>query len=239
MNMTKTLFRDDPYLKSCEARVTGLDDRGGVILDRTIFYPGGGGQPGDTGRIITQGGDSISIADTVTDRASGEILHIPEAGAPAPAPAPGESVRLELDWERRYAHMRMHTCLHLLSAVLPYPVTGGQVGAETSRLDFALPDPPGKEAISQKLNQLIEQDFDVSARWISADELNGNPSLVKTMSVKPPEGAADVRLVQIADCDLQACGGTHVKRTGEIGAVAVKKIVNKGRQNRRVVIAFA
>lgn len=235
--MTKTLFRDDPYLKSCEARIIGLDDRGGVILDQTVFYPSSGGQPGDTGRMIKPGGASIAVTDTVTDRASGEIIHIPEAGAPAAAP--GERVRLELDWDRRYAHMRMHTCLHLLSAVLPYPVTGGQVGAETSRLDFALPDPPGKEAISEQLNMLIEQDFDVSARWISADELNANPGLVKTMSVKPPEGADNVRLIQIAECDLQACGGTHVKRTGEIGAVAVKKIVNKGRQNRRVVIAFA
>lgn len=235
--MTEPLFRDDAYLKSCEAVVAGCDARGGLILDRTVFYPSGGGQPGDSGRLSLADGTVLAVIDTLKGESDGDIVHALEEGAPAPAI--GARVTAELDWARRYAHMRMHTCLHLLSAALPFPVTGGQVGADKGRLDFFLPDPPDKEEIAEKLNALIAEDLAVEYEWISDDDLAANPDLVKTMSVKPPSGAGRVRLVRIAGRDLQPCGGTHVRRTGEIGPVVVRKIESKGKQNRRVVVAFA
>lgn len=235
--MTAHLFRDDSYLKACQAIVTGADARGGVILDQTVFYPTGGGQPGDKGRLILEDGSTLSVEAAIKGENREDVVHMLEKDV-TPPPL-GARVVAEIDWPHRYAHMRMHTCLHLLSAVLPYPVTGGQVGAEKSRLDFALPDPPNKMEVTAALNRLMEEDHAVAAEWITDKELAAKPELVKTMSVKPPVGAGRVRLIRVAGCDLQPCGGTHVKRTGEIGEVVVCKIENKGKQNRRVVIAFA
>lgn len=236
--MTDALFRDDAYLKSCDATVLAVTERGGVVLDRTIFYPTGGGQPGDSGTVRCADGSSIRIATTVKGETPDEIVHVPAEGEALPAA--GSAVTLELDWDRRHAHMRMHTCLHLLSAVLTYPVTGGQVGAEKSRLDFDIPEAVlDKEEITARLNELVARDAPVGMRWITDAELAAQPDLVKTMSVQPPTGAGHVRLIEVEGMDLQPCGGTHVARTGEIGAVEVRKIEKKGRQNRRVSIQFA
>ncbi|WP_281016670.1 MULTISPECIES: alanyl-tRNA editing protein [unclassified Minwuia] len=236
--MTDALFRDDAYMKSCDATVLAVTERGGVVLDRTIFYPTGGGQPGDSGTMRCTDGTSIRIATTVKGETPDGIVHVPAEGEALPEV--GSAVTLELDWDRRHAHMRMHTCLHLLSAVLTYPVTGGQVGAEKSRLDFDIPEAVlDKDEITAKLNELVARDAPVSMRWITDAELAAQPDLVKTMSVQPPTGAGHVRLIEVEGMDLQPCGGTHVARTGEIGAVEVRKIEKKGRQNRRVSIQFA
>jgi misacylated tRNA(Ala) deacylase len=235
--MTIELFRDDAYLKSCTATVAGVD-AAGIRLDRTVFYPMGGGQPGDVGTLRRADGTTITIADTRKGAAPGEILHVPVAGQPEPTL--GEAVRAEIDWTRRHRHMRMHTSLHLLCAVVPYGVTGGQIGELRSRLDFDIGDGAlDKEAIAAKLNELIARDIAAVARWISDEELAAQPELVRTMSVQPPSGAGRVRLLDIAGIDLQPCGGTHVARTGEIGRVVVEKIENKGKRNRRVVVALA
>jgi misacylated tRNA(Ala) deacylase len=233
---TEFLFRADAYAKDCEATVVAVDERGGIVLDRTVFYAQGGGQPGDTG-VIEVGGKSIPIATTVYEQGDkSTIVHVPaegtaEVGAPAVA---------KLDWAVRYPRMRIHTALHLLSCVLPYPVTGGAIGEGEGRLDFDLPEAGlDKEEIAAKLQALIDRDAPVTQRWISDDELLANPGLVKTMSVKPPMGSGKVRLVEIEGIDLQPCGGTHVARTGEIGAIRVTAIEKKGRQNRRVRIALA
>lgn len=236
--MTDALFRDDAYLKSCDATVLAVTDRGGLVLDRTVFYPTGGGQPGDSGILRGANGAEVRIATTVKGETLDEIVHVPAEGETLPEV--GAQVTLELDWERRHAHMRMHTCLHLLSAVLTFPVTGGQVGADKSRLDFDIPEAVlEKDAITAQLNELIARDAPVGTRWITDAELEAQPDLVKTMSVKPPTGAGHVRLVEVDGLDLQPCGGTHVARTGEIGKVEVRKIEKKGRQNRRVSIQFA
>lgn len=235
--MTETVFRDDAYLKSCEAQVVEVNDRGGIVLDRTVFYPTGGGQPGDSGCLRIADGTEIAIATTVKGDGD-EIVHVPSDG-PGDLSA-GQTVTAEIDWARRHAHMRIHTCLHLLSAVLPFPVTGGQVSEDRGRLDFDIPEGGlDKEEITAKLNELIAGDHSVAAEWITDDELAAQPDLVKTMAVQPPKGSGRVRLIRVADLDLQPCGGTHVRRTGEIGAVVVRKIEKKGRQNRRVAIAFA
>lgn len=233
--MTEPLFRDDAYMRTCEATVVAVNDRGGVVLDRTIFYPTGGGQPGDSGVMRRADGSELPVATTVKGETPDEVVHVlPED---APRPEPGETLTLEIDWERRHAHMRMHTCLHLLSAVLPYPVTGGQVGAEKSRLDFDIPEATlDKDEITAELNRLVEADDPVGFRWITDEELENNPDLVKTMSVKPPTGAGHVRLVEVQGRDLQPCGGTHVARTGEIGRIRLGRIEKKGRQNRRVYL---
>lgn len=236
---TIPLFRDDAYLTSCEATVAAVNDRGGIILDRTVFYPTGGGQPGDSGTLERGDGSTIAVATTVYGDSKTEIVHVPaDQGA---LPEPGEIVVCHIDWPRRYRHMRIHSALHLLSAVLPYPVTGGQIGAEEGRLDFDIPEAGlDKEAITAELNGLIAEDHPVAMEWITDDELAANPDLVKTMAVKPPSGAGKVRLVRIGDAtDLQPCGGTHVKSTKEIGDVIVSKIEKKGRQNRRVRVRFA
>ncbi len=235
--MTEELFREDAYLKSCEARVTGADEAG-IRLDRTVFYPMGGGQPGDSGVLRRNDGSTIAIADTRKGAAPGEIVHIP---VPRQAlPSAGETVVAEIDWERRYRHMRMHTCLHLLCAVVPAGVTGGSVGDARSRLDFDSGDLAlDKTAITDQLNALIAARHDVAPRWISDEELAAKPELVRTMSVKPPTGHGRVRLLDIAGVDLQPCGGTHVRNTGEIGPVVVEKIESKGKRNRRVVVALA
>jgi misacylated tRNA(Ala) deacylase len=238
------LFRHDPYCSETDAVVIASGPEG-IRLDRTIFYPNGGGQPGDSGRITWQGGN-LAIADarklTPLAQSGEEIAHLP-ADPVAPLPSPGETVRLFLDWPRRYRHMRMHTALHLLCAIIPGAVTGGQVGAERSRLDFDVPSASlDKDAIEAAINALIEADHPAIERSLSDDELADRPELVRTMSVKPPTGSGVVRLLHIgpadAPVDLQPCGGTHVRRTGEIGGIDILKIENKGKQNRRVILAL-
>jgi misacylated tRNA(Ala) deacylase len=238
--MTEPLFREDAYLRDAPARVVDINDRGGVILDRTIFYPTGGGQPGDAGRLTWPGGE-CAIATAVKGEDDSVVL-VPTEGAILPEI--GTEVTQLLDWDQRYLHMRMHTALHLLTVAIPLPVTGGQIGASKSRLDFVMPEPPeDKAAVETALNDLIAQDLPVTQEWITETELDAQPDLVKTMSVQPPRGAGRIRLVRIgegpATVDLQPCGGTHVARTGEIGQVAIGKIENKGKQNRRVNISLA
>ncbi len=235
--MTAQMFMADAYRKSASAVVTGLTDEGGIILDRTIFYAQGGGQPGDSGVIDWQGG-RIEIATAVKGQ-NGAIILIP--AEPNGLPEVGATVEQRLDWDRRFAHMRVHTALHLLSVVIPLPVTGGAVSAEKGRLDFDMPEAPEDKLVLQgQLNALIDRDLPVTETWVTDEDLASNPGLVKTMSVMPPKGAGRVRLVRIgegqAQVDLQPCGGTHVARTGEIGKVTLGKIEKKGRQNRRVSV---
>jgi misacylated tRNA(Ala) deacylase len=236
---TDCLFRGDSYLKSCEARVVALTEQGGIVLNRTVFYANSGGQPGDTGVLTTADGRAIRIENAVyTDAAKSDIAHLPAPGARAPAVR--DTVTAVIDWDKRYARMRMHTALHLLSAVLPYPVTGGSVGDTEGRLDFDIQEAGlDKDAITQQIAEMIATDAPVTARWIADEELEANPGLVKTMSVKPPMGTGRVRLIEIEGLDLQPCGGTHVRATGEIGSVRVTTIEKKGKQNRRVRLAFA
>ncbi len=235
--MDEELFREDAYLKHCEANCIGVNDRGGIVLDRTVFYATGGGQPGDSGVLTYDDGKIITITTTVYDADRSTIVHVPtEDSTP---PICGESVTCELDWERRYAHMRVHTCLHLLCSLIPYPVTGGQIDNGKGRLDFDIPDSIlDKTDLTNKLNQLINDDRPVLAKWISDDELLAEPDLVRTMAVKPPMGTGRVRLIEIENCDIQPCGGTHVKSTVEIGQAEVTKIEKKGAQNRRVRITL-
>ncbi|HME30340.1 MAG TPA: alanyl-tRNA editing protein [Pseudolabrys sp.] len=235
---TECLFREDSYLKNCEARVVALTEQGGIVLDRTVFYATSGGQPGDAGELATENGLRISIEiANYTDAEKSEITHVPAADAPTLKI--GDRVTAVIDWDKRYARMRMHTALHLLSAVLPYAVTGGSVGDSESRLDFDIPEAGlDKDAITAKIAEMISSNASVSSRWITDAELEANPGLVKTMSVKPPMGTGRVRLIEIAGLDLQPCGGTHVRATGEIGAVRVTQIEKKGKQNRRVRLAL-
>jgi len=235
---TECLFREDSYLKDCNATVVAVSPEGGIVLDRTVFYAASGGQPADRGALIGKSGDSVALSNVVfTDPGKTEIAHVLAPGA-APF-AVGDRIQAVIDWELRYARMRMHTALHLLSAVLPYPVTGGSVGEAESRLDFDIPDAGiDKEAITAKLAEMIAADAKVTSRWISDAELEANPALVKTMSVKPPIGTGQVRLIEIAGFDLQPCGGTHVRSTAEIGAVRVTQIEKKGKLNRRVRLAL-
>jgi misacylated tRNA(Ala) deacylase len=233
--MTEELFRADSYLKECSARVVSADERG-IVLDRTVFYPMGGGQPGDTGVLVLPDGNTIAIADA--QKGDNGILHVPAPNQILPAP--GTQVTAKLDWERRYKHMRMHSALHLLCAVVTGDVTGGQIGADKSRLDFNVPgEALDKDHITRELARLVAEDKPVQPRWIEDAELQARPELVRTMSVKPPSGQGKVRLLEIDGIDLQPCGGTHVARTSEIGAIEVAKIENKGRQNRRVNLRFA
>lgn len=236
---TELLFRDDAYLKQTEARVEAVNELGGIVLDRTNFYATGGGQPGDVGTLRRADGSEIAIATTIYNKEDkGQVIHVPAEGQAAPQV--GETVTLVLDWERRLKRMRIHTALHLLSVVLAYPVTGGSIGDGDGRLDFDIPDGGlDKAEIAEKLNALVARNADVTERWITDEELDANPGLVKTMSVQPPRGSGRVRLVAIGDIDLQPCGGTHVRNTSEIGLVAVTDIEKKGKQNRRVRIALA
>jgi misacylated tRNA(Ala) deacylase len=216
-----------------------VTEQGGIVLDRTVFYATSGGQPGDVGGLTMENGARIPIETAVyTDAAKSEIAHVPAANAPALKA--GDRVTAAIDWDRRYARMRMHTALHLLSAVLPYAVTGGSVGDSESRLDFDIPEAGlDKDAITAKVAEMIASNAPVTSRWITDAELEANPGLVKTMSVKPPMGSGRVRLIEIAGLDLQPCGGTHVRATGEIGDVRVTQIEKKGKQNRRVRLALA
>ena len=230
------LFREDAYAQRCPATVTAVDERG-IRLDATVFYPMGGGQPGDTGVLRLADGREIAIADTLKGPLPDEVIHVPAPGAALPEV--GAAVSVEIDWARRHRLMRMHSCLHLLCAVVPGEVTGGQVADGKGRLDFNLPDAKlDKERIEAELNRLIAEDHPVRPRWIADAELEARPELVRTMSVKPPLGQGRVRLLEIEGVDLQPCGGTHVARTGEIGPVQVAKIESKGKQNRRVNLAL-
>ena len=231
------IFRDDAYQKSCEATVTAVDEAG-IRLDRTVFYPTGGGQPGDVGILRFEGGGTLRIVEARKGADHEDVVHVPEDGAALPAP--GAKVTAEIDWERRHRMMRIHSCMHVLCSIIVGDVTGGQVGDGKGRLDFNLPDTQlDKEAITAELNRIVSEDHPLTSRWITEDELAATPELVRTMSVKPPMGAGRVRLMEIEGVDLQPCGGTHVRRTGEIGRVKVAKIENKGRQNRRINIVFA
>jgi len=235
--MTEEIFREDAYVKQCEARVTAVDDAG-IHLDRTVFYPMGGGQPGDTGFLRLDDGSQIPIADTRKDAVSGDIVHIPEGEAPAGLE--GQQVEACIDWDRRHRLMRMHTLMHLLCSVIPAGVTGGSIRDGSGRLDFDLPESTlDKEHITAELNRLVEENHPVSSRWISDEELSSNPELVRTMSVRPPMGSGKVRIMNVEGVDLQPCGGTHVAATGEIGPVRVRKIEKKGKHNRRVNLEFA
>ena len=234
--MTETVFRDDAYLRETPATVVFAETRG-VALDRTVFYLQGGGQPGDQGELVVEGGARIPIVNTITDADRKTILHVPAEGAALPGP--GSTVVARIDWDRRYKRMRAHTALHLLSVALPYPVTGGSVGDAEGRLDFDCEAPLDKTEVERKLNELIALDAPVGFRWITDAELDANPALVKTMAVKPPRGAGKVRLVAIEALDLQPCGGTHVARTGEIGRASVTQIEKKGKLNRRVRIVLS
>ena len=236
--MTEFLFREQSYLRDIEATVLAVSETGGIALDRTIFYATSGGQPGDTGRLLRADGSVIIIAATIhPDGDKTAILHIPAPDQPVPEP--GETLRAELDWDRRYKLMRMHTALHLLSVVFPFPVTGGSIGEDKGRLDFDMPElPPDLAALENELNAMVAADHPVTSEWITDAELEENPGLVKTMKVKPPMGQGRVRLVRIGDVDLQPCGGTHVARTAEIGPLKLGKIEKKGAINRRVSLLF-
>ena len=235
---TDCLFREDSYLKDCEAIVVAITEQGGIVLDRTVFYASSGGQPGDTGELTTAGGARLAIADTVyTDKMKTEIAHVVAPGSPAVSV--GETVRAAIDWDKRYGRMKIHTALHLLSVVLPYPITGASVGNTDGRADFDIPEAGlDKDVIAAKIAEMVASDATVASRWISDAELEANPGLIKSMSVKPPMGTGRVRLIEIDGLDLQPCGGTHVGRVGEIGSVAVTGIEKKGKQNRRVRIAL-
>ena len=229
--MTEALFREHSYLRECQATVIAAGPEG-IILDQTVFYPTGGGQPGDIGAITWEGG-SVAVSDTRYGDA-GAIRHLTEADAILPAA--GTVVTASLDWDRRYLHMRMHTALHLLGSVLQYGVTGGNISAAKSRLDFDMEDTVDKEQVTADIQALVAADHPLTCRWISNEELDAQPELVRTMSVKPPKGAGKVRLLEIEGVDLQPCGGTHLKSTGEVGQVRVGKVEKKGRRNRRVSI---
>ena len=240
--MTEQLYRADAYLRDCTARVLAVNERGGIVLDRTVFYAAAGGQPGDKGSLEIDGGGACTIATTVYDADKTTIVHVAAEGASRPQP--GQTVRAVLDWELRSRLMRMHTTLHLICAQVKFPVTGGQVNPDDSRLDFDIEDASAvdKDALTAGLNALIAANHPVSERWITDAELAANPQLVRTMAVKPPTGSGRVRLVVIGEggsVDLQPCGGTHVKSTGEIGPVAVTRIEKKGKQNRRIRVSFA
>jgi len=234
MSATEALFQQDAYLRRCEARVIeSLPE--GVVLDRTVFYPLGGGQPGDTGLLKAADGREWQVVDTRKGEA-GRIVHrLAEHGSP---PALGEAVEAVIDWQRRHAHMRMHSCLHLLGSVLRYGVTGGQITAEKSRLDFDTQEEIDKERVTEAVNVLIAANHPVRSQWITDQELDQQPELVRTMSVQPPRGAGRIRLLDIPGIDLQPCGGTHVAATGEIGRIVVTKVENKGRHNKRVYVAL-
>ena len=240
MKMTKLLFREDAYLKSVDAVVQSINERGGIVLDKTNFYATAGGQPGDEGALSFDG-KSIEIATTVYDETK-NVVHV--AANTESLPAAGAAVKLDLDWHIRYRNMRAHTMMHLLCACVPFPVTGGSISDDGGRIDFDIPEGqiPSKDDLAARINQLILEDHKVSFRWISDEEMQANLHLVRTMSVKPPMGTGKVRLVMIGDegkIDLQPCGGTHVKSTAEIGPMRVAKIESKGKINRRIRLAFA
>lgn len=233
--MTRELFREDSYLKTCEATIKAITEAG-IETDQSVFYPLGGGQLGDTGTLITSDGTRQTISDTRKDRETGTQYHVVE---PNDTLVVGDTVTLELDWDRRYRIMRFHSCLHMLCSLIDAPVTSGSIQVDRARLDFDLKDPIDKDPITQALNALVTRDVTMSTRWITDAELDAQPELVRTMSVQPPRNAqGTIRLVEFEGIDLQPCGGTHIASTAEIGAVRVKKIEKKGKQNRRIIIVF-
>lgn len=230
--MTIEVFYDDPYQQNCESTVTSIEANG-ICLDRTIFYPTGGGQPGDVGIFTAPDGTEVQIKETI--KSEGTILHLSDA-IPSDLKV-GDSIKGTIDWERRFLHMRYHTCLHLLCSIVPHGVTGGAMSVQKARLDFDMPEQNiDKEHVSNELNRLIEEDHPVEFQWITDEELQNKMDMVRTMSVKPPMGQGKVRLVNVTNVDLQPCGGTHLRSTGEIGKVRLGKVEKKGRQNRRVNI---
>jgi misacylated tRNA(Ala) deacylase len=237
---TEALFREDAYLSTAEGVAVAINDRGGILLDRTNFYAKSGGQPGDTGFFERADGSKIRIAATITGENKDEIIHVPAAGETLPEPA--EKLVLHIDWERRYRLMRMHTACHLLTVVCPFPITGAAVGEEESRIDFDLPDAGvTRQEISRALMHLVNENHPVFTRWITEEELRSNPALVKSKNVRPPAGSGRIRLVcigQDAAVDSQPCGGTHVTETSEVGEIHISKIEKKGRENRRFRIRF-
>jgi misacylated tRNA(Ala) deacylase len=237
---TETLFRDDAYLSETEATVVAVNERGGIILDRTIFYATSGGQPGDTGHLIRADGTRLAVAATITAETKDEIIHVPAPDQSVPAV--GESLNIAIDWPRRHLLMRMHTACHLLSVVCPFPITGAAVSEDDSRVDFDIPDPSyTKELVTARLMELVTANHPIFIRWITDEELAANPTLVKSKNVRPPSGTGCIRLVCIGDnatVDSQPCGGTHVASTGEVGEIHIGKIEKKGRENRRFRIRF-
>ena len=233
--MTEAIFRDDSYLQACEARVIRVNERGGILLDRTVFFATGGGQPGDTGEIERADGSRIAIGATLFGESKEQIVHVPAAeGA---LPEVGEAVTARIDWPRRYRHMRMHTALHIICAAMQTKITGAQIGEDESRIDLNMEDPPDRDAVLGAIMAAVNADYVVTTEWITDEQLDANPDLIKSMSVSPPRGSGLVRLVRIGESfDLQPCGGTHVKSTLEIGPVTITKIEKKGRLNRRIRI---
>ncbi len=230
------IFRNDAYVRSCDAAVVSADAEG-IRLDRTVFYPLGGGQPGDCGRLILASGAVIEIVDAVKGATPDDVLHRMAEGSPLPAS--GDKLTAEIDWQRRFRHMRMHTALHLVCAVVDARITGAQVGADKSRIDLDWPEPDmTKDEITARMAAIVAANHAVRPIWITDEELAARPELVKSMSVAPPKGFGHVRLLEIEGVDLQACGGTHVATTGEIGAVEIAKIENKGKQNRRLHVVL-
>lgn len=233
------LFLDDAYLSTAEGQVTGVNDRGGILLDQTCFYATSGGQPGDTGFFERQDGTRIEIAATVNGQSKAEIVHVP--GNNQAVPEIGETLALHIDWERRYRLMRMHTACHLLTVVCPFPITGASVGEQESRVDFDMSEAIDKASVTERLMELVNANHPVFAKWIDEAELEANPGLVKSKNVRPPKGAGRIRLVCIGDdgqVDSQPCGGTHVSESREVGAIHIGKIEKKGRENRRFRIRF-
>ncbi|ANT51940.1 alanyl-tRNA editing protein [Mesorhizobium amorphae] len=237
---TKALFREDAYLRTTEAQVVAVNERGGIILDRSIFYATSGGQPGDTGALERADGSRIVIAATITGETKDEIIHVPSPEQVVPGV--GERLKLAIDWERRHLLMRMHAACHLLTVVCPYPITGAAVSEDDSRVDFDIPDAGfTKEDVTAGLMELVRADHPIFTRLITDEELAANPGLVKSKNVRPPAGTGKIRLVCIgenASIDSQPCGGTHVKSTGEVGEIHIGKIEKKGRENRRFRIRF-
>ncbi len=240
MTATEALFRDDAYASTAEATVAGINDRGGIILDRTVFYATSGGQPGDTGYLERADGSRIEIAATVTGETKDEIIHVPADNQPLPDI--GEKLAIAIDWSRRLRLMRMHTACHLLTVACPFPITGASVGEDESRVDFDLPDASfTKEDVTAQLMELVSANHRVFTQWITDGELAANPGLVKSKNVRPPAGTGRIRLVCIGEdaaVDSQPCGGTHVAATGEVGEIHIGKIEKKGRENRRFRIRF-
>ena len=236
--ITDELFRQDAQLRRCDARITAVD-AAGLQLDRTVFYPHGGGQAGDAGVLRLADGRAIIVTDTRKGAEPGRIIHILAAGSDLSGLVPGLPLVAEIDWQRRHRHMRFHTATHLLCALIPHPVDGCSITADYARLDFHMTEPLGKDEINAGLARLVAQAHAVRQRWISEAELDANPGLVRSMSVQPPRGMGRVRVLEIDGVDLQPCGGTHVANTAEVGGVVVTKIEKKSAKTRRVVLGFA